>query len=422
MWRHTRSGWWPEFGGVSAGAETQNAAPRGALSGVRVCDFSWVGAGPRATKELADHGAEVIKIESRKRLDPSRLTPPFVNGKGPDHSAFFVMSNTSKKSVCINLSDPRGQKIAKDIALTSHMVVENFGTGFMERIGMGWDTLHAEKPDLAMVSVSIAGRTGPLAGFRGYGNSAAATSGQALVTGFPDGEPHLTNYAYGDVATPLFAAIAMMGALDYQRRTGRGIHVDVCQLESMMQLLSPAFLAQAAGETPQRLGNRETWCAPNGAFPTAQPGRWVAITIADDKDWVAFCDVSGMDVTRLATTAERLANVEAAEAAVIAWTSTREPAEIIDRLQSAGIAVALVQNGQEVSEDPQLLHRHIADPIVHPKMGAVRHVAPAFKLSRTPAKIGVAPLIGQDAGSILGDLLGMSKVEVDALADEGVLV
>jgi len=403
---------------MTAAAHT---ASKGVLAGIRVCDFSWVGAGPRATKELADHGAEVIKIESRHRLDPSRKTPPFVNGDSPDHSAFFVMSNTSKKSVAINLSDPRGQEVAKQIALRSHMVVENFGTGFMERIGLGWDTLHALKPDLAMVSVSIAGRTGPLAKFRGYGNSAAATSGQALMTGFPDHEPHLTNYAYGDVATPLFAAIAMMGALDYQRRTGRGIHVDACQLESMMQLLAPAFVAEAMGLPQGPQGNREPWCAPNGVFPCTGEDEWVAVSVQSDEDWAAFCAVSGVNDDDLAAVEARLADPERVESLVADWTRGRSAAEAAEALLARGIAAGPVQNGQQVSEDPQLLHRDIAPVMDHPAMGPVRHVAPAFKLSRTPSDVGLAPRLGQDTDHILTDLIGMTGEEIAALRSEEVL-
>lgn len=394
--------------------------PNGALSGIRVCDFSWVGAGPRATKELADHGAEVIKIESRARLDPSRRTPPFVNGDSPDHSAFFVMSNTSKKSVSLNLSDPRAVDLARQIALKSDMVVENFGAGFLDRLGLGWSDLSALRPDLVMVSVSIAGRTGPLAGYRGFGNSAAATSGQAYVTGFPGQPPHLTNYAFGDVATPLFAAIAMMGALDYRRRTGKGLYVDCCQLESMMQLLSPALLAEAAGLPQSAIGNRETWAAPNGVFPCQGQDNWIAISITTDDQWRAFLTLAGLPSSN-ETTAQRLAQVDTVEAMVAQWTRTQTPNEAEAKLIAADIPAAPVQNGQEVSEDPQLNHRRLAEPLDHPAMGPVRHVAPAFHLSRTPARVTPAPLLGQDNLDILGDLLGLSPAEITDLQAQGVV-
>lgn len=418
---------------------------KGPLAGIRVCDFSWVGAGPRATKELADHGAEVIKIESRARLDPSRRSPPFVNGNSPDHSAFFVMSNTSKKSVSLNLSTPGGVDLARQIAMKSDMVVENFGAGFLDRLGLGWSDLSAQKPDLVMVSVSIAGRTGPLATYRGFGNSAAATSGQAYVTGFPGQPPHLTNYAFGDVATPLFGAIAMMSALEFRRRTGKGIYVDCCQLESMMQLLSPALLSEAAGHPQTAIGNRATQAAPNGVFACARPANtpptsptqsadeqgnprnvtdddWVAISILNDAQWAAFVALSGVpDDPDLATTAGRLAQVDRVESIVSAWTRTHSKHHVTQVLLASDIAAAPVQNGQEVSEDSQLNHRHIADRIDHPAMGPVRHVAPAFKLSRTPAQVGPAPLIGQHNDDILRGLLGLNDAEIAELEAKGVL-
>ncbi|MDF0599297.1 CoA transferase [Psychromarinibacter sp. C21-152] len=401
--------------------ETQAKAP-GALAGVRVCDFSWVGAGPRATKELADHGAEVIKIESRARLDPSRRIPPFVNGDGPDNSAFFVMSNTSKKSVTINLSEPRGVEIAKRLALASDMVVENFGHGFLDRLGLGWETLSAERPDLVMVSISIAGRTGPLAAYRGFGNSAAATSGQSFVTGFPGGPPHLTNYAFGDVATPLFGAVAMVAALDHRRRTGKGLFVDCCQLESMMQLLSPALLAEAAGLKQGAIGNRETWCAPNGVFPCAGDDAWVAVSIRTDAEWQAFLDLAGLDTDpALATVAGRLAAPERAETLVADWTRQRSRDAAETALLAAGIPAGRVQDGREVSEDPQLEHRHIADRIEHPAMGQVRHVAPAFRMSRTPSRVGAAPLLGADTGDVLRHVLGLTRDDIETLQADGVL-
>lgn len=402
--------------------EARPLPPTGALAGLRVCDFSWVGAGPRATKELADHGAEVLKIESAARLDPSRRTPPFVGGAGPDASVFFVMSNTSKKSVALDLSDPQGQAVARRIALASDMVVENFGTGFMERIGLGWESLSAEKPDLVMVSVSIAGRTGPLAGFRGYGNSAAATSGQAMLTGFPDGPPHLTNYAFGDVATPLMAAVATMGALAYRRRTGRGVYVDVSQLETMMYLLAPAAMAEAAGLSPRAIGNRETWCAPSGVFACRGEEAWVAVTVASDAEWAAFAGLAeGAADPSLATAAARLERVAEVEAVVAGWTRARTREEAVAALQAVGIAAAPVQDGREVSEDPQLAHRRIAEPLEHPVIGPIRHVAPAFKLSRTPAQVGLAPCLGQDTDVVLREVARLTEAEIAALRAAEVL-
>jgi len=392
----------------------------GALDGVVVCDFSWVGAGPRATKELADHGAEVIKIESRHRLDPSRRTPPFRGKPGPDSGGFFVMSNTSKRSITLNLSDPRGVDLARRLALKSDMVVENFGKGFMERIGLDYDSLRTERADLIMVSVSIAGRTGPLSDFRGYGNSAAATSGQAMLTGFPGGEPHLTNYAFGDVATPLFAAIGMMGALEYRRRTGRGLYVDVAQLDSMMYLLGEPLAAMGlTGQAPGPMGNRHDRAAPHGVFACKGEEQWLAIAIRDDADWRAFCDLAGIEDA--ADTAQRLADPDRYEAMLADWAERHEVRAAETALIAAGIPAAKVQDGREVSEDPQLAHRRLAEMLDHPVMGPVRHVAPAFALSATPARVTPAPVLGADTADVLRAHLGLRDAEITELEAAGVL-
>lgn len=399
---------------------------RPAFDGVLVCDFSWVGAGPRATKELADNGATVVKIESRERVDLTRRTPPFKGGTGPDNSSFFVMSNTSKKSITLNLSNPKAVDIARRLALKSDLVVENFGKGFMERMGLDYESLKKLKPDVAMVSVSITGRTGPLANFKGYGNSAAATSGQAALTGFPDSAPYLTNYAFGDVVTPLFASIAMVGALEYRRRTGKGIYVDIAQLESMMHLLAPAALDHFSnGTTPGALGNRSTWCSPNGVFPCVGDDQWCAVTAKTDAEWKSLARIIGGDAlvqdTRFASPADRKSNEDALEDLISAWTRTREKELVMSILCEAGVPAGTVQNGREVYEDPQLAHRQIATKINHPEMGPVDHNWPAFKLSDTPANVTHAPLLGADTEVVLKTILGIGDTEYATLEQEGVL-
>ena len=181
----------------------------GALHGVKIADFSWVGAGPRATKDLADNGATVVKIESRKRLDLGRMSPPFKDGKrNPDGSAFFAQTNTSKYGVTINLGDPRGVEVAKKLIAWADVVVENFSKGYLDRLGLSFDQMKAIKPDIILVSVSVAGRTGPASNMRGYGNSAAALSGQAALSGRPGAPPHMPPFAYGDVVAPMFTSMS----------------------------------------------------------------------------------------------------------------------------------------------------------------------------------------------------------------------
>src|SRR3569623_2785326 len=192
-----------------------------ALSGVKIAEFSWVGAGPRATMYLADHGATVVKVESRKRRDLGRMSPPFKGGKrDPDGSVFFGITYTSKLGVTSKLGDPRGVEIARKLVDWADVVVENFGKGFMERLGLAYDTLRATRPELIMLSVSVAGRTGPMSDLRGYGTSAAALSGLAALSGWPDRPPHMPPIAYGDVVAPKLATVGGQAAREHRRQIG----------------------------------------------------------------------------------------------------------------------------------------------------------------------------------------------------------
>ena len=228
------------------------------LSDLKIADFSWVGAGPRATKDLADFGATVVKVESRKRLDLGRMSPPFAGDqRDPDGSAFFAITNTSKLSVPINLGDSRGVEIAKKLVAWADVVVENFSPGYMERIGLSFDILQEIKPDIILASVSVAGRSGPLGNIRGYGNSAAAMSGLAALSGWADRDPHIPPFAYGDVVAPMFATVAILAALEHRRQTGEGQHIDVSQVEPLVHTMADVY-AKGQAEGFNKQGNRNS--------------------------------------------------------------------------------------------------------------------------------------------------------------------
>lgn len=380
-----------------------------ALAGVKIADFSWVGAGPRSTKDLADNGATVIKIESRRRLDLGRMSPPFAgNPKDPDGSAFFAQTNTSKLSVTINLTDPRGIDLARRLVAWADVVVENFGPGYMERIGLGYDTLRQIRPDIILASVSVAGRTGPMAGFRGYGNSAAAHSGHAAVTGWPGSEPHMPPLAYGDVVAPMFATVAILAALEHRARTGQGQHLDISQTEPMVHVIADLF-AEMPAEKP---GNDDPQMAPHGVYPCAGQDQWLAIAVESDGQWQALCAVLGLDAS---------ADRAQADAAIAAQTAPRDKGELAAALAAAGVPVASVQDGREVFEDPELRASGHFVPVDHPVLGRSMMPAPPMVFSRTPHAVGPAPLLGQHNAQVFGDILGLDAAELRDLADAGVL-
>ena len=398
----------------------------GALDGVKVADFSWVGAGPRATKDLADNGALVVKIESRKRLDLGRLSPPFKNGKrDPDGSAFFAQTNTSKKSVTINLGEPRGVEIAKALVAWADVVVENFSKGYLDRLGLSFAEMQAINPDVILVSVSVAGRSGPLSGIRGYGNSAAALSGQAALSGWDGRPPHMPPFAYGDVVAPMFATVGVLAALEHRRRTGEGQHVDVSQVEPLMHTMADLFLNQAAfGPEHAIRGNRSATVAPHGAFPCRGKDQWCAIACETEDQWRALKAATGLealDEPRFASLQDRKQNEDALDALLSDWTASQDKHVLAERLRKTGVPAGAVQDGRDVFTDPELIaHGHYVR-VDHPTMGASDMPAPPMRFSRSEIVVGPSPLLGQHNREVFVDLLGLDEGRIAELEAEGVL-
>ncbi|MGI3163754.1 CaiB/BaiF CoA transferase family protein [Pseudooceanicola sp. 200-1SW] len=392
----------------------------GALHGLKIADFSWVGAGPRATKDLADNGATVVKIESARRLDLGRRSPPFAKGqsKKPDASVFFAQTNTSKKSVTINLSDPAGVEVAKRLVAWADVVVENFGPGYMDRIGLGYETLQQIRPGIILASVSVAGRTGPMAGFRGYGNIAAAQSGHADMTGWPGTEPHMPPLAYGDVVAPMFLTVAILSALEARDRTGQGCHVDVSQIESMVHVAGDLF----AGMPEDKPANDDPVMAPHGVFPCAGADAWIAIACEDDSQWRALCAVldAGDLATRYPDAGARRAAAPLLSQALSDLTATRDGAALEQALIQADVPAARVLDGKGVAENPALEaagHFVMTD---HPVLGPARMPAPPYDLPDTPVRVTASPCLGQHNAEVFAEI-GLSAEDIARLTEEGAL-
>ncbi len=396
----------------------------GALDGVKIADFSWVGAGPRATKDLADNGATVVKIESRKRLDLGRMSPPFKDGKRHhDASAFFAQTNTSKKSVTINLGEPRGVEVAKRLIAWADVVVENFSKGYLDRLGLSFADMQAIKPDIILVSVSVAGRKGPLSAMRGYGNSAAALSGQAALAGHAGSPPHMPPFAYGDVLAPMFATVGVLAALEHRNRTGEGGHIDVSQVEPLMHAMAGIFADQAVnGPSEAARGNRSAQAAPHDVFPCRGFDQWCAIVCDTDTQWRALAGEIGLaGDLRFATLADRKANEDALSGLIAGWTRPRDKYVLAERLGRIGVPAGPVQDGREVFTDPELTRNRHYVRVDHPVMGPSDMPAPPMRFSRSEIVVGPSPLLGQHNREVLVDWLGMTAAEVDALEAEGVL-
>lgn len=400
-----------------------------ALDGVKVLDFTWWGAGPFFTKYLADFGATVVKVESRKRLDLLRLSEPYRDGRVEvDTSAMFLHANTGKLSITVDFSLPKGRELIMRLVQWADVVAENFSAGFMERTGLGYEDLRQVKPDIIMLSSSCLGQTGVYTDLRGHALVGAALSGHFHLTGYPDAEPTTpASIGVADVFQPMFSVAAVLAALEHRRRTGEGQYIDLAQAEVMDHYMTPALLdMQANHNSPYRTGNRHPQAAPHGVFRCQGDDRWVAIAVFTQQEWEGLCGVLGDPAwcreERFATLAGRKQHEAEMERLVTAWTQKRTAEEAMEHLQRHGVAAGAVQNPQDMMErDPQVRARDLFPVLHHPVIGDCAHPAPAAKLSRSPAQLKTSPLLGEHNELVLCQFLGLSAEELAGLINEGVV-
>ncbi|MBN2401544.1 MAG: CoA transferase [Spirochaetes bacterium] len=397
------------------------------LEDITVCDFSWVGAGPMATKYLADFGARVIKVESTTHLDIGRMSVPFKdNIIDPDRSAFFLHSNTSKLSVTLNIRHPKGVDIAKKIIKKSDIVMESFTPGVITKLGFGYDELKKIKPDIIMASSSIYGQTGPKKNFSGFGNAGAAISGHYLMTGWPDRDPVTPGIAYADVVQPLFTVAALLSALDYRNKTGKGQYIDTTQVETMLQFISPAVLDYFTnGRQQTRMGNRSSYASPHGVFPCKGDDRWCAIAVFTEEEWKNLCktmkEPQWTGDKKFIDLPSRKKNETELERLIGQWTINYELSELITLLQEAGVPSGPVQDASDlVDKDGQLQARQSFVKLSHPVIGECNHPVPPVKLSKSPADVKTSPCLGEHNEYVFTQFLGISDEEYVELLNEGI--
>jgi crotonobetainyl-CoA:carnitine CoA-transferase CaiB-like acyl-CoA transferase len=424
---------WQESGEKKARSSAKNVAQAVLpLAGIRVVDFTWVGAGPYATKVLADCGAEVIKIESSTRLDPLRGLQPFSNKiEGVNRSGYFANRNTNKKSITLNLRDPRAVELARRLVAKSDVVANSFAPGTMEKWGLGYSECNAVRPEIIYLAMPMHGAEGPHSSFLGYGAAISALCGLFASTGHPGRAPVGTGTNYPDhVPNPGHAALAMLSALRYRQRTGVGQAIELSQVESSVCMLGELFLsAQLRPEGASAdilLGNREPGVAPHGVYQCKGHDRWLAIACWSEADWHVLCQLSNKgwdDDPRFSSLRARLVNQDLLDTALSSWTLTHDSVELARGLVELGIDAAPVQNAADVLErDEQLQHLQHWVRMPHQEMGEAVYDAPPYHLSATPATLrSSAPLLGEHTEEVCVELLGLTRKEVRELAKEGVL-
>ena len=404
------------------------STPRNALSDLRVADFTVFAAGPMIPKHLAEHGATVIHVESRTRPDGFRVHyPPYKDNRpGLNRTGTFALFNDSKYGVTLNLKTAKGVELARRIAAWADVFVENFVPGAMGRLGLGYEALSAINPSLIYLSSCNMGQSGPRSQQRGFGSQLTSGSGFTDLAGWPEGEPMLLFGPYIDFVAVGFGLIAVLAALDYRRRTGRGQYIDLAQYETGLQFITPALLADQLDERPlRRDGNRDPLAAPHGAYRCCGDDQWCAIAVFGDGEWQAFCAATGHPEwradPRFVTHEARKGHEDELDSLVNGWTRERTPQQVMQTLQPAGVRAGAVNHLKDLFCDPQLKHRGVWRELEHAELGPFYYEAPPYLLSETPAELRPSPLIGEHNRQVFGDLFGMSEEEIEQLIKAGVI-
>jgi benzylsuccinate CoA-transferase BbsF subunit len=351
-------------------------------------------------------------------------------GPGINKSAYFGAMNLGKYGIALDLNTPAGLEIIGKLVDWADVVIEGFTPGTMTRWGLDYDGLRARKPGIILLSLTLQGQTGPDAQLRGYGLQVLGMSGLASLIGWPDGYPGGCTLAYPDYVVPMLGTFAVVAALDHRDRTGEGQHIDLAQMESIINFTGAAVQDFSAnGRLQLRAGNRlmagdAPAAAPHGVYPTQGDDRWIAIATFDDTEWASLCDVLGRDDwrsdARFASRDARCANDEALDAVIAEETRKHDGRALMERLQAAGVAAGVVHDQQGLFEDPQLQHRAHFVPVDHCDWGAYQAELFGARLSDTPPVVQrPSPCIAQDNELVLMELLGYTRQDFDRLVAEG---
>lgn len=397
------------------------------FEGIKVLDFSWLATGPLIATYLADYGAEVIKIESSARPDPWRFFPPFKDRVfGMNRSVGFGFYNRNKYGINLNLGHPMGAEVAKRLVAWADIMIESFTPGTTEKWGLSYSDVVKVKPDIIMLSTNMQGHSGPRATAPGLGLQLSALCGFSNLTGWPDRDPQQP-LAYTDLIAAIFGAASLLAALDYRRRTGKGQYLDISQYEASLQFLAPVFLDYDVNKREAvRAGNRCNYAAPHGVYQCKGEDRWCALAVFTDEEWYSLCRAMGdplwsQDV-RFSTLRNRRQHEEELNRLIEAWTINLSAEDVMSLLQSKGVAAGVVENGEDLFNDPQMKYRGHFWTFNHPEMGPYRCDEFPFRMSKTPAMAQrPVPCLGEHNDFVYTKLLGMSDKEIVKLVELGVI-
>jgi crotonobetainyl-CoA:carnitine CoA-transferase CaiB-like acyl-CoA transferase len=416
----------------SPGLPRREGAP-GALplAGLRIIDLTMGWAGPVGTRQLADLGAEVIKVEGRAYPDWWRgadYSEEAIAARGYEQPLYFNWVNRNKTGITLDLTRPEGVELLLRLVATADAVVENYGQGVLPGFGLDYAAFRAARPDVVMMSMPAFGSATPWADVRAYGSTLEHAAGLPRLTGGPDDPPTMNHIAYGDPIGGLSACPALLTALLWRQRTGEGQYIDLSQVECLFPLAAPWMIEQAVtGQAPLRLGNRHARFVPHGCFACEGDDAWVAVAVTDDAAWQALCGAIGRsdlaDDPALATAAGRRAREAELEAALTDWTQARSPDAAMQALQAAGVAAGAARGLVEILlYEPHLMARGYWQEVERPHTDWPQQPSPVFREDGSPCPIrSPAPLLGQSSREVLTRILGLGAAELDQLEAAGVI-
>ena len=389
------------------------------LSGVRVLDFTWVLAGPYATRIFADFGAEVIKVQSKKTA----------TGTESNLTGYFNTWNRNKRSITLDMSYPEAREIALKLTAMSDVVFENFSPRVMSTWGLDYETLKDVKPDLIMISMSAMGQKGPWKDFVAFGPTLQALSGLTHLTSIDPDSPLGLGYAYADTIAGLYAVLAVLTALDYRDKTGQGQYIDLSSYEAMCAQLGPVLLGVSLNQQEvQPQGNRSEniKAAPSGCYPCLGSDRWCVISVRSEEEWHVLCQVLGEpDWSReekFSNLSKRIEHADELDRWLGQWTGQHTAEEVVRLLQEAGVPAGIVQNAEDLARDPHLKSRgyfsYVEDSLLGPVMA-----------DRSPIRFSddsirgwkAAPTLGEDNRYVYLELLGLTEEEFSFYSEKGVI-
>ncbi len=415
--------------GVRAKPFSEKVDPRRPLTGLRVVDFGWVWAGAIPGHILADMGAEVIRVESRKPLDYMRQGRPlFGTAKDPEQNPVFQNVNRGKKSLCINLQQPGAADVMKELIAGCDVVIENFSPGVMDKLGLGWDVLSTVNPDLVMCSMSAAGHRGPLRGIRTYAVMIGALSGLNSMVGYP-GERVIAVQSppYADPNAGIHATFGILAGLWRRNLTGKGVHIDLSQWEAAVNLMGEQIMDCVVNrQIRQTCGNQQRSHAPHNHYPVQGEDRWIAISAADDRQWRALAEILGapawMSGEDYATSAARLANHATLDGLLARETLRFDGDALAALLREKGIPAERLLDLPDIAAHPYYTGRALFEIVEHPALKKVPVYRLPWHLNGQPVPVTCrAPYIGEHTDEVLGTWLRKTPEDIAGLRARGII-